>query len=365
MSIRSDSGAARPSFAIAGATGRVGAELTRLLAEDPVELLALTRLPEAAVLPAGVRAVGVDFERPASLPATLQGVERLFIAQGSSPNQVANEIALIDAAVAAGVRHVVKLSAMGPATRLYPMAWHMPIEAHLARQPIASTVLRPSAFTSLLLRAGPLVAAGEWGGAVGSGRTNFVDTRDVAAAARGAVRGSRWRVAARLSPDGAACLDCRRDRAGALRPARSPGRLCAALAGRAARAAAGRRPAALRRGPAGRARPADARLGHRRDHAHGGGIDGTSAAFADGLAAREPGSLPPAGGLIPAHQGKTPGASRAGRSFSAARPPKCIERPAGVGGPYLVTPAAAICCSTNCATSACRRVVGCTVSANM
>ncbi len=153
MSIRSDSGAARPSFAIAGATGRVGAELTRLLAEDPVELLALTRRPEAAVLPAGVRAVGVDFERPASLSATLQGVERLFIAQGSSPDQVANEIALIDAAVAAGVRHVVKLSAMGPATRLYPMAWHMPIEAHLARQPIASTVLRPSAFTSLLLRA--------------------------------------------------------------------------------------------------------------------------------------------------------------------------------------------------------------------
>ncbi|WP_186023537.1 NAD(P)H-binding protein [Burkholderia gladioli] len=187
MSIRSDSGAVRPSFAIAGATGRVGAELTRLLAEDPVELLALTRCPEAAVLPAGVRAVGVDFERPASLPTTLQGVERLFIAQGSSPNQVANEIALIDAAVAAGVRHVVKLSAMGPATRLYPMAWHMPIEAHLARQPIASTVLRPSAFTSLLLRAGPLVAAGGWGGAVGSGRTNFVDTRDVAAAARAAL----------------------------------------------------------------------------------------------------------------------------------------------------------------------------------
>ncbi|WP_186161550.1 NAD(P)H-binding protein [Burkholderia gladioli] len=187
MSIRSDSGAVRPSFAIAGATGRVGAELTRLLAEDPVELLALTRCPEAAVLPAGVRAVGVDFERPASLPTTLQGVERLFIAQGSSPNQVANEIALIDAAVAAGVRHVVKLSVMGPATRLYPMAWHMPIEAHLARQPIASTVLRPSAFTSLLLRAGPLVAAGGWGGAVGSGRTNFVDTRDVAAAARAAL----------------------------------------------------------------------------------------------------------------------------------------------------------------------------------
>ncbi|MEX3628191.1 MAG: hypothetical protein VB138_00680 [Burkholderia sp.] len=37
------------------------------------------------MLPAGVRAVGVDFERPASLSAPLQGVERLFLTQGSSP----------------------------------------------------------------------------------------------------------------------------------------------------------------------------------------------------------------------------------------------------------------------------------------
>ena len=171
-------------IAIAGATGRVGAALSTLLAADPVELVALTRQPDAARLPAGVAVAGVDFERPDTLFAALRGVDRLFISQGTSAGQVDNEIALIDAAVAADVRHIVKLSALGPASRLIPFAWHMRIEAHLAHQPVASTVLRPSAFAYLLKRAGADVAAGSWGGAAREGRANFIDTRDIAEVAR-------------------------------------------------------------------------------------------------------------------------------------------------------------------------------------
>jgi uncharacterized protein YbjT (DUF2867 family) len=97
---------------------------------------------------------------------------------------VANEIALIDGAVAAGVRHIVKLSALGPASRLNPFAWHMQIEAHLAQQPVASTVLRPSAYVDILKRSAGQIAAGSWTGAAGRGRVNFIDTRDVADVAR-------------------------------------------------------------------------------------------------------------------------------------------------------------------------------------
>jgi NAD(P)H dehydrogenase (quinone) len=60
----------------------------------------------------------------------------------------------------------------------------MPIEAHLAELPVASTVLRPSAFADILRRAGDQIAAGSWAGAAGNGRVNFIDTRDVAAVAR-------------------------------------------------------------------------------------------------------------------------------------------------------------------------------------
>uniref|UniRef100_UPI003F4945D1 SDR family oxidoreductase n=1 Tax=Cupriavidus necator TaxID=106590 RepID=UPI003F4945D1 len=174
----------KPRIAIAGATGRVGATLTALLAADPIDLVALTRQPSTARLPEGVVTFKVDFQRADTLEETLRGIDRLFIAHGTSLEQVANEIALIDAAVASGVRHIVKLSALGPATRLLPIGWHMQIEAHLAQQPIASTVLRPSTFSHVLKRLGPHIAAGSWAGAAGNGRVNFIDTRDVAEVAR-------------------------------------------------------------------------------------------------------------------------------------------------------------------------------------
>jgi len=86
--------------------------------------------------------------------------------------------------VAAGVGHIVKLSVMGPSTPLNPFAWHMRIEAHLAAQPVASTLLRPTTFTDVLKRAGAQVAIGSWAGAAGNGSVNFIDTRDIAEVAR-------------------------------------------------------------------------------------------------------------------------------------------------------------------------------------
>ncbi len=110
-----------------------------------------------------------------------------FLAHGTSTRQVANEIALIDAAMAAGVSHIVKLSVMGPPTRLHPFDWHMQIEAHLATLDVGYTILRPSSFVDILARAGAPVAAGTWGGAAGQGRVNLIDTRDIAEAARFAI----------------------------------------------------------------------------------------------------------------------------------------------------------------------------------
>lgn len=171
-------------IAVAGATGRVGATLIDRLGTDPVDVIALTRQNATAQFASKVAVTTVDFERPATLEEALRGVDKLFVAHGTSARQVENEISLIDAAVAAGVRHIVKLSVMGPATRLNPFAWHMQIEAHLARQPVASTALRPTTFADVLKRAGAHVAAGNWAGAAGAGSVNFIDTRDVAEAAR-------------------------------------------------------------------------------------------------------------------------------------------------------------------------------------
>jgi NAD(P)H dehydrogenase (quinone) len=170
----------RPRIAVAGATGRVGFSLISKLVTEPVELVALSRAPDARNLPAGVSVATVDFDARSTLDAALRGADRLFLAHGTSPRQVANEIALIDAAVAAGVSHIVKLSAMGPPSRLHPFDWHMQVEAHLATCDVGFTVLRPSSFVDIMARAAAPIANDSWGGAAGDGLVNLIDTRDVA-----------------------------------------------------------------------------------------------------------------------------------------------------------------------------------------
>ena len=167
-------------IAVAGATGRVGSSLISKLVTEPVELVALTRRPDAERLPSGVSLATVDFDARSTLDHALRGADRLFLAHGTSPRQVANEIALIDAAVAAGVSHIVKLSVLGPPSRLHPFDWHMQIEAHLATCDVGFTVLRPSSFVDILARAGAPIVNDTWGGAAGDGLVNLIDTRDVA-----------------------------------------------------------------------------------------------------------------------------------------------------------------------------------------
>jgi len=179
-------------IAVAGATGRVGAALVAKLSGDPVEVVALTRNANTDRLPSGTQIASVDFDDPVTLSEALKDADRLFLAHGTSDRQVENEIAMIDAAIAAGITHIVKLSAMGPPTRLHPFDWHMKIEAHLANQDVGYTVLGPSCFVDILSRAKAPVANGLWGGTAGDGRVNLVDSRDVAEAARAALLDTRF-----------------------------------------------------------------------------------------------------------------------------------------------------------------------------
>ncbi|MHC2086466.1 NmrA family NAD(P)-binding protein [Methylobacterium sp. CM6244] len=174
----------KPRIAVAGATGRVGAALLSSLAADPIDIVALTRDRQSQRLPSGPEIAVIDFDDPSTLSKALQDADRLFLAHGTSEHQVANEIAMIDAAVAVGVSHIVKLSALGPPTRLHPFDWHMRIEAHLANYEVGYTVLRPSCFVDTLARAKGPVASGTWGGTAENGLVNLVDTRDIADVAR-------------------------------------------------------------------------------------------------------------------------------------------------------------------------------------
>ena len=177
------------SVAVAGATGQVGGEVARLLLGDGRQVRALVRDPGAAaaqaLAEAGAELAVADLGRPETLGTALAGCSAAFLSVVNSPDQVAQETALIDAAVAAGVARVVKLSAVGaaPDAAAGLQRWHAQVEEHLAASGLEWTTLRPVTFMQNLLRAADTVRAGALYSTLGTARVALIDTRDVALAA--------------------------------------------------------------------------------------------------------------------------------------------------------------------------------------
>jgi uncharacterized protein YbjT (DUF2867 family) len=186
---------------ITGATGTIGRELCDLVAASGARARAMTRRPEQAA--AGPRAPGAgaiewvhgDLSAPDTLPRALDGVERAFLLSAAEPRQAELEERFIAAARAAGVAHVVKLSALGAAPDA-PFAGgrlHARIERALERSGLAFTHLRPHTLMQNLLRSAALIRdQGKLVAPMGAARISLIDARDVAAVAAAVLReGSR------------------------------------------------------------------------------------------------------------------------------------------------------------------------------
>jgi uncharacterized protein YbjT (DUF2867 family) len=175
---------------VTAATGQVGREVVRRLAgAGPVR--AMVRDPAAAGDLAGAEIVVARFEDADALAAAMAGVETVFLAGRDSPGYVAQQERAIAAAAALGVRHVVKLSALGArfGSPVELMRDHHAGEERLEGSGMAWTFLRPHLYMQNLLRfAGPVAAEGRLAAPMGDGAYPFVDTRDVAAAAAALLR---------------------------------------------------------------------------------------------------------------------------------------------------------------------------------
>jgi len=135
-------------IAVLGATGRIGGEVARRLADQPVNARALVRRPDAADVPLPV--VGADLTDPASVRAALQGASRLFLVTPHGPDQDLLEAVAIDAAADAGVEHVVKVSggaaSLGPNGVTATARAHWRSERRIEASGMGFTFLRPSMF---------------------------------------------------------------------------------------------------------------------------------------------------------------------------------------------------------------------------
>ncbi|MFF3866039.1 NAD(P)H-binding protein [Micromonospora sp. NPDC001898] len=167
---------------VTGATGTIGGEVVRLLAGRGEPVRAMTRNPAKAALPAGVEVVRGDFDDPESLTGAATGVEALFLLDAPGPWVARHDRAMLAAARAAGVRRVVKLSAIGTGQQAGKVGdWHLPGEQELRSGDAGWTVLRPSGFASNALRWAPAIRAGQpVPNPTGTGAQGVVDPRDVA-----------------------------------------------------------------------------------------------------------------------------------------------------------------------------------------
>jgi uncharacterized protein YbjT (DUF2867 family) len=175
---------------VTAATGQVGREVVRLLAAArPVR--AMVRDPAAAALPEEVEVAAATFEDGDAMAAAMAGAETVFLAGRDSPGYASQQARAIDVAARAGVRHVVKLSALGAAagSPVELMRDHHAGEERLRSSGMAWTFLRPHLYMQNLLRlTGPVAGEGRLAAPMGDGAYPFVDTRDVAAAAAAVLR---------------------------------------------------------------------------------------------------------------------------------------------------------------------------------
>ena len=174
-----------PPVAVTGSTGAVGGQVARLLSAAGVPLRLPARSPERAPdLPGAVVVPMTGYADRASVVEALRGTHTLLMVSGAeSADRLGEHRRFIDAAVEAGVRHVVYTSFAGAAEDCtFTLGRdHWATEEHLRASGAGWTFLRDNFYLDFLA-----LLPGEDGvirGPAGSGRVAAVARADVAAVA--------------------------------------------------------------------------------------------------------------------------------------------------------------------------------------
>jgi NAD(P)H dehydrogenase (quinone) len=171
-------------LAVTGATGRIGGQVSALLADTGVPHRLLVRDPDRAPDVLGTTVHRAAYEDSVDTRAALDGVRTLFMVSASEhPDRQHQHLAFVDAADAMGVQHVVYLSFFGAAaTATFTFARdHWATERHLRSTGMAVTFLRDNLYADFLPQ---MVGADDAiAGPGGTGRAALVAQADVARSA--------------------------------------------------------------------------------------------------------------------------------------------------------------------------------------
>jgi uncharacterized protein YbjT (DUF2867 family) len=170
---------------ITGASGNVGREVLKQISQAGQKVRAAYQSSQkAAEAPAGVETAIVDFNRPDTLRAALNGIDRVFLVGPVAPNLVELESRATEEIKRAGVPLLVKLSAMGTSAATFPRQ-HAESEDRIKASGVAWTFLRPNGFMQNMVIYNGATVRGQntFYGSAADGKVSQIDIRDVAAAA--------------------------------------------------------------------------------------------------------------------------------------------------------------------------------------
>jgi len=178
---------------VTGASGNVGKAVLQEVANSRAKHRAMYRsAAEATKAPPGTETVIADFAKKDTLAAALRNVDSVYLVCSPIPELVELESNMIDACVAAGVKHVVLNSAMGAGDydKSFP-SWHRKVEDTLRSTRLSYTILRPNSFhQNIVAFFQPSIRTqGVFYSSMDAARVSFLDVRDIAVVAAKALAG--------------------------------------------------------------------------------------------------------------------------------------------------------------------------------
>lgn len=184
---------------ITGASGNYGRGLTDRLIEAgrAADLILITRSPEKLADRAaqGCTVRYGDFDKPETLAEAVQGAEKMLLISGTRVGaRVVQHKAAIDAAAAAGMRHIAYTSFIGidnPANPAEVRHDHIETERLIRASGMAWTMLRDAHYAdAMILMAGPgVMQSGQWVSNAGEGLEAMVWRDDCIASAAAVLLG--------------------------------------------------------------------------------------------------------------------------------------------------------------------------------
>lgn len=169
-----------PSLAVTGATGYIGGEVARHLADAGLRQILLTRSPSRAPVLARAQITTASYQDQDAASAALDGVTTLFMVSASeSADRLEQHRTFIDSAARAGVAHVVYTSFVGAAPdATFTLARdHYLTEEHIKQSGMTYTFLRDNFYIDFL--SGLVGDDGVIRGPAGNGRVAGVTRKDV------------------------------------------------------------------------------------------------------------------------------------------------------------------------------------------